>query len=119
MYHLLTIEELKEFIRVKCLGLKSFDADFAYLEEFYSDSISWDRKLISLNYFLSRILEQFEKEGINNLIVINYIYSLQNQCNLNIQEGSIHFLKSLLSNDCGSSLTIEEELIIAQNRIEK
>ena len=119
MYHLFSIQELKEFLKVKCLGLKVFDDQLAYLDEFYSDSISWDRKLVSLNYFLSRILEQFEKEGINNQEVINYIYSLQNQCNLSIQEGSIHFLESLLTNEFMNSLTIEEQLSIAQNRIEK
>lgn len=119
MYHLFSIEELKEFLKVKCLCIKSFDEHLEYLEEFYSDSISWDRKLVTLNYFLSRVIEQFEKEGLNNQAAINYIYSLRNQCNLSIQEGSLHFLESLLTNECVNGLTLEEQLIIAQNRIEK
>lgn len=119
MYHLFSIEELKDFLKVKCLELKTFDEHLEFLEEFYTDSISWDRKLVSLNYFLSRILEQFEKEGIDNQTVINYIYSLQYQCNLIIQEGSVQFLESLFSNECQNSLSLEEQLIIAQNRIEK
>ncbi len=119
MHHIFEIEQLKEFIKVKCLCDKSFDLEFVFLDEFYSDSISWDRKLISLNYFLSRILEQFEKENIDNQLVIDYIYSLKEQCQFSIQEGDIRFIESLLSNDCDTSLTIEEELVIAQNKIEK
>jgi len=119
VHHIFEIEQLKEFIRVKCLGTKSFDEEFIFLDEFYSDSISWDRKLISLNYLLSRILEQLEKENVNNQVVIDYIYSLKEQCQFSIQEGNIRFIESLLSNDCDTSLTIEEELVIAQNKIEK
>ena len=47
------------------------------------------------------------------------MYSLENYCHFEIQEGSIRFIDSLFETECNSSLTLEEELIIAQNRIEK
>lgn len=119
MHHVFEVHELKEFIKVKCLKSKDFDDEFKYLDEFYNDARFWDRKLISLNYFLSRILEQLEKEDTNNKLVIDFIYSLKDHCSFEVQEGDLRFLESLLSTDCDTSLSIEEELIIAQNSIEK
>ncbi len=118
MNHTFCLDELKEFIRVKCLNSKSFDKKYEYLDEFYNDSLSWDRKLTSLNHILSRILEQFEKEGgINSNTIIEYIYNLNKMCYFLIQEGEIQFLESLFQNDRGTFLNLEEELIEAQNRI--
>jgi len=118
MNHTLCLDELKEFIRVKCLNSKSFDEKYEYLNEFYNDSLSWDRKLTSINYILSRILEQFEKEGgINSNMVIEYIYNLNEMCDFLVQEGEIQFLESLFQNDRLTFLNLEEELIEAQNRI--
>ncbi|MCR1024287.1 hypothetical protein NQT66_05675 [Cellulophaga baltica] len=119
MHHTLSLNELKELISVLCHNTKSFDDELRYIENFYNDSVSWDRKLISLNHLLSRVIEQFEKKGIDTTTILNFIYNLQKQCYFEIQEGDIRFIKSLFNNDCGSSLTLEEELLIAQNRIEK
>ena len=104
---------------MQCLHNKTLDDDLKYLEEFYQDAVSWDRKLSSLNHFLSIIIEQFEKRGIDCSSILNYMYSLENYCHFEIQEGSIRFIDSLFETECNSSLTLEEELIIAQNRIEK
>ena len=119
LHHTLNITELKELISVQCLHNKTLDDDLKYLEEFYQDAVSWDRKLSSLNHFLSIIIEQFEKRGIDCSSILNYMYSLENYCHFEIQEGSIRFIDSLFETECNSSLTLEEELIIAQNRIEK
>lgn len=120
MHHTLNLIELKELISVYCYNKKSFDVDLKYIEEFYYDAVSWDRKLISLNHLLSIIIEQFEKKAIDNTTtIVDFIYNLENLCHFEIQEGDIRFINSLFNNDCGSSLTLEEELIIAQNRLEK
>lgn len=119
MHHTLSLIELKELISVFCHNTKSFDVELKYIEDFYYDAVSWDRKLISLNHLLSRIIEQFEKKGIDSTTIVDFIYNLENLCHFEIQEGDIRFINSLFSNDCGSSLTLEEELIMAQNRLEK
>ena len=119
MHHTLNRKELREIISVKCLKLTTFDEETLYLNDFFNDSLSWDRKLLSLNHLLSIILEQFDKKGIEHQLVIEYIYRLQEECHFEVQEGDIRFIDSLYTNDCGSSLDLEEELITAQNRLEK
>lgn len=119
MYHTLSLDELKEFLKVLCLGLKSFDDEFKYLQEFYDDAISWDRTLCSLNHLVSRAFEQFDKEGINYEEVIEYIYSLNEKCNFEIQEGEIRFLNCLFDMKSMSALSLEEELVITQNSIRR
>lgn len=104
---------------VLCLKNKDFEEDMDYINDLFNDSISWQRKLISFNHFLSIVIEQLEKKGIDCSSLIENIYSQEDKCYFKIQDGEIRFLESLFKNDCGSSLTLEEELIEAQNRIEK
>ncbi len=119
MQHTLNRTELKEIINVLCLKLKTFDDENLYLQEYLTDSFSWDRKIFSLNHILSIVLEQLEKKRIDSGPVINYIYELQEKCNFEVQEGDLRFIDSLFRNNCGSEIDLEEELIIAQNRLEK
>ncbi|MBU2929275.1 hypothetical protein [Winogradskyella psychrotolerans] len=119
MYHIFTPIELKEFVSVLLLKHKDFEDDNEYINDLFNDSISWQRKLISFNHFLSIVIEQLEKRGIDCSNLVQSIYSQVDTCHFEIQEGDIRFLESLFKNDFGSSLTLEEELIEAQNRIEK
>lgn len=119
MHHIFNKLELKEFVQVLCINSKVFDKEFKYIEDFYTDAISWDRKLICHNHFLSIVIEQLEKAGIDNTKVVDFIYSQEEKCHFEIQEGSMRFLESLFENDCSNSLSLEEQLIIAQNKLEK
>lgn len=90
-----------------------------YIDTLYSDSMAWERKLVSLNHFLSIVIEQLEKKGVDCSTLIDLIYSQENYCNFKIQENEIRFLESLFKNESNSNLSLEDELIAAQNRIER
>lgn len=119
MNHTFNKSELKEIIRVLCLKVKDFDDENLYLKEFMDDSFSWDRKLFSLNHLLSIVLEQLQKEDVEHQVVIDYIYNLQEEYNFEVQEGDLRFIDSLYKSHCTGDLDLEDELIIAQNRLEK
>lgn len=117
MHHTFTREEFKELLEVLFLEVREFDENFSYIAEFLSDSSCWDRKLSSINHLFSIILEQFEKKGVENQLVIDFVYNLCDTHDFEIQESNVHFLESLFTNDLGTSLSLEEELIIAENKI--
>jgi hypothetical protein len=117
MHHTLSRNEYKELLSVEHLKLRRFEDAFSHIEEFFEDSKTWDRKISGLNLLLSIIIEQYQKENIDVKLVIAYVYELNECQNFEIQEGSLHFLESLFKNDYNPEIDIEEDLIIAQNRI--
>ena len=117
MHHTLTRDEYKEVIIVRHLLERDFDEGYDYLNEFLIDSQSWDRKLSGINHLLSIVLEQLDKKDVVIQKVVDFAYQLCDNMNFEIQEGDIQYLESLFSNDLGTKLSLEEELVIAQNRI--
>jgi hypothetical protein len=117
MHRTFTRNEYKEVIIVRHLTVRGFDEEYDYLEDYLSDALSWDVKLSGINHLLSIILEQFEKRGVPTQQVIDFVYSMEGQFDFEIQEGEIRYIDSLYSNEPGTSLTLEEELISAENRI--
>lgn len=117
MQHTLSREEYKEILFVEHLNHKKFDDDYKHVQQFIEDAKNWDRKLSGLNHLLSIIIEQFQKKGIKIDGVIDFVYSLNSNCDFEVQEGDLQFLESLFKNDWSSDNELEEELIIAQNRI--
>lgn len=117
MHYTFSREEFKEFLEARHIKSRIFEEKFEYLSDFLNDSLCWDRKLSCLNHLFSIILEQFEKKNIDNQGVIDFVYQLCESHDFEIQEGSLRFIESLFSNDIGTGLTLEEELIIAENKI--
>lgn len=116
MNHTFTKQEYKQFINVICHS-KECEEELKYIEEIYHSSVYWEKKISGVNHFLSIILEQFAKRGIETSNVIELIYLLPDSCNFEIQESSERFIDSLYENVINPNLTLEEQLILAQNRI--
>ncbi|GEQ86424.1 hypothetical protein ULMS_19320 [Patiriisocius marinistellae] len=119
MHHTLNIKELQEILLVECFKSKKYDDDYAYLSVLLSDSLCWDRSLTSINHLLSRVLERFESRGINTKQALQHIISRLEYSDFNIQEADKYFIESLFKNDRVEGLALEDDLIIAQNRITK
>lgn len=117
MHHTLNRKEYKELLYVECLNTRTFDAEFKHLEIFLEDCKSWDRKVSGLNHLLTIIIEQFQKENIVIQPLIDFVYSLKECQDFEIQEGGLQFIESLFKNDYKAEKDIEEDLQIAQNRI--
>lgn len=116
MNHTFTKQEYKEFIGVICHS-KEYEEELKYIEEIYNSSVYWEKKLSGINHFLSIVLEQFAKRDIETSNIIELIYSLPDLCNFEIQESSERFIDSLYDDIINPNLTLEEQLILVQNRI--
>jgi hypothetical protein len=117
MHFTLSKNEYREIMVVKYLEAKKFDEEFIYLNDSMEDCTYWAMKISGLNHLLSIILEQFEKKSIPTKPAIDFVYQMHENLNFEIQEGDIQFVESLFDNDLNTSITLEEELIIAENRI--
>lgn len=116
MNHTFTKQEYKEFI-VAVFHAKGYEEDFKYLEEIYNLSIYWEKKISGINHFLSVVLEQFAKKEIETLDIIDFVYSLPDNCNFEIQESTERFLDTLLDHTINPSMDLEDQLILIQNKI--
>ncbi len=117
MEHTLSKEEYQEILIVRHLSERDYTDKLLYLKNLMDDCSYWDRKISGLNHILSLVLERFEKQGIPNQKVIDHVYNMRENINFTIQEGDIRFIESLFSNDLNTSVSLEEELILAENRI--
>ena len=117
MQHTLSKKEYQEILIVRHLSERNYSNDLSYLKDLMDDCSYWDRKISGLNHILSLVLERFEKQGIPNQKVIDYVYDMRENINFTIQEGEIRFIESLFSNDLNTSVSLEDELILAENRI--
>ncbi|GAA6766479.1 hypothetical protein AAFH68_24210 [Flavobacterium sp. CGRL1] len=116
MNHTLSKQEYKEFI-VGSFHSKVYEEDFKYLEEIYNSSLYWERKVSGINHFLAIVLEQFAKRDIETMDIIEYIYSLPENCNFEIQESTERFIDVLYEYIINPDINLEEQLIIIQNKI--
>jgi len=112
--HCLTRKEYKQILDKKFRGV-SYDDE--YIKNLYQACESWDKRLIGINHFLSIILEQYIKQGIDCKEVINYIYSLDELIYFHIEEIDSAFISNLYTNHLPESFELEECLIEAQNSI--
>lgn len=94
-----------------------YEENFKYIEEIYDSCIYWEKKISGINHLLSVVLEQFAKKGVDTHAIIEFIYSLPQMSNFEIQESSEHFLDSLFDFLINPNLNLDEQLIIVQNKI--
>ena len=116
MNHTFNKREYKEFI-VGNLHQNKYDEDFQYLEDIFNSCIYWEKKVSGINHFLSIVLEQFAKKDFDTDNIIQFIYSLPEKCNFEIQESSERFIDTLYTNIANPNLNLEEQLIIVQDKI--
>jgi|688.fasta_scaffold14762_3 hypothetical protein len=114
--HTFTKQEYKEFIEA-VFHAKGYKDDFKYLEELYDLSIYWERKISGINHFLCVVLEQFAKKEIETLNIIEFVYSLPDICNFEIQESSERFLDTLFEHTINPALDLDDQLILIQNKL--
>lgn len=115
MNHTLNLSELDALIKAELFKSDSYNPEFNYLKEFFEDAHYWDRSITSINHILSRLLEKLDSEQCES--TLEFIYSLIDKCYFIIQEGTVEFIDELFKNDFNPLLSLEEELIIAQNRL--
>lgn len=118
MHHTFSSIEYKEFLSVNCLEQKNaYDEQFIHLKDFFEDIHSWSLKLSGINHLLCIIIEQYEKKTIQGEIILNYVYNLTEVADFEIQESSIRFIDNLFNNNIVKGLSLEDNLIIAQNKL--
>lgn len=117
MHHTFNSNEYKEFISVNCYKDKDYEEELLYLQDYFEDMQSWSRTLSGINHILCILLEQYEKRGKSGLEALEFIYNLPEWTNFHIQESQVRFLDILFENELSKVLSIEEQLIIAQNRL--
>lgn len=116
MSQILTTKEYGEVIMVNSLKTRGYDSDFEHLETMFENCTYWvdDSKLIGMNHLLTKILEQFEKNGHNLKDVLDWVYGLKESHNFEISEGGHKFTDSFLDYCTNYASDFEEKLIKAQ-----
>lgn len=116
MIHTFNKEEYKEFIKGRFYK-EGYSENFEYIDDLYNSSMYWERKICGLNHFLSIVLEQFIKLNKNPNEIIDFVYSCSDISDFEIQETTEWFIDSLYDNLLTPGLTLEEYLIIVQNKL--
>lgn len=109
-------QEYKVFIAA-VFHAKGYEEDFGYIEEIYDSCLYWEKKISGINHLLSVVLEQFAKKGADTIDIIEFIYSLPQTCNFEIQESNERFLDILFDFIIDPELNLDQQLILVQNKI--
>lgn len=109
-------EEYKQFIKGNFYN-EDYPTEFEYIKDIYDSTLYWERKICGLNHFLSIVLEQFGKLDKNTIEIIEFVYSRPDICNFEIQESSEWFLDNLYEFIITPGLTLEDYLIMVQNKM--
>lgn len=73
----------------------------------------WDIEIVGNNYFLSKILEQFMKQGIDCRVVIDKVYdTIPNDLFFSVEELDAKFVQSLFQNQISSG-DLENDILEA------
>ena len=107
MNYFLNRAELKELIDNKSLGKKYKDRDF---ERLYADMLEWEIKFIVHNYLTALNIEVEKYEKAEQRRILNTIYNLAEEVNLEIEEIDADFIKYLFGASRQSGTTLLEEL---------
>ena len=107
MNYFLNRAELKELIDNKSLGKKYKDRDF---ERLYADMLEWDIKFIVHNYLTALNIEVEKYEKAEQRRILNTIYNLAEEVNLEIEEIDADFIKYLFGASRQSGTTLLEEI---------
>ena len=107
MNYFLNRAELKELIDNKSLGKKYKDRDF---ERLYADMLEWEIKFIVHNYLTALNIEVEKYEKAEQRRILNTIYNLAEEVNLEIEEIDADFIKYLFGASRQSVTTLLEEI---------
>jgi hypothetical protein len=115
MHHCLNKEELKIVIEYKNGKIGLIDDE--QLRIWLEGAESWQDEVCCLNYIFSQIIDREHQRGTNCNELIELLYKLGEEMFFTIQEIDYKYISELLRNVRRIELTLEEELILLQNKI--
>lgn len=92
-------------------------AENTELQALIESAQCWEDELVCLSYLLTMVLEKREKKGHNSRQLLESVYALTESVFMTMEEFSPYFLDYLLSNVRNRALSLEEELVLMQNKI--
>ncbi len=115
MHHCLNKEELKLLIEYKNGKIGSIEDK--QLRTLLEGAESWQDELCCLNYLFCQLIDREHQNGTNCAELIELLYKMEEELFFTIQEMDYKYVSELVRNIRCSGLTLEEELILLQNKI--
>lgn len=110
--HYLSRDAYYQFIQSELFG-KPYEESYKNLAGWVSEAkVYFDIEFTGYNYFLSKNLEIYLKNGSNCLDIISFIYSVQNHMVFSIEEFDHAFIDRMLLNHLPKDLnTLDQDLL--------